>query len=848
MIRMKQAGRTGLFFLFIMVSPAIGQTTILSDSLSWVRTGGPPGGLGYDIRYNYNDISIWYVTDAFSGVSISTDRGTTWQPANTGIQAELGPTGDWIPIFCLTVDPLDPQIVWAGTQWTGRIYKSIDGGYTWTEKDNGVSILYDKLSFRGFTIDPRSSDIVYAMGETTRNDPNPDETGGQIYKTTDGGETWKLIWDGGMPSALTRYLWTDPRDPDRLYVSTGIFDRPAVPNDTIPDLYDGLGVLKSTDGGMTWSALDTANGLEMLHIGSLAMHPEHPDTLLAAAGHLLLSPATEYVLQQGYSPAGIYRTADGGDNWTRVLEPPLSRPNEAFSAVEYSTSYPNIVYAGSEKAVYRSEDSGETWELVSGGDDGWGPPGVLANWPIDFQCDPEDPYRLFANNYLGGNFLSTDGGQSWVNASQGYTGAILMDVAVDPENPARVYAVGRTGIWRSDRSGDAWYGLRYGDGERIAASEWYAIETDPSDPSHILAGGKNGIILLESFDGGMNWDYRWSMFDMWPPEVVLQETENMMPTTIVFAPSNPSIVYAGGANQSSAQLHENAIIPAVGLLISQDGGHTWQVCSNDSVNDLAVFDLAVDPTDAAAVYMAAEDGLYMTPDGGISWSHLQILQYGGMVRAVEVSPFDADHILAALEGFGVYVSTDGGQQWQSGVAGLEPNGSIHDIVFDPTNPVIVYVSDYFSGVYRSNDGGMSWTQMNNGLSTRSVTGLAISGDGQHLYTATNGGGVFRLDLSGVAPTNVISSSQPPPHFELNQNYPNPFNAQTTIFYRIRSRSRVVIRIYDILGRRVETLVEKIEEPGRHTVVWNAGDLPSGVYLCRLEAGDYSKTIRLLMMK
>ena len=82
------------------------------------------------------------------------------------------------------------------------------------------------------------------------------------------------------------------------------------------------------------------------------------------------------------------------------------------------------------------------------------------------------------------------------------------------------------------------------------------------------------------------------------------------------------------------------------------------------------------------------------------------------------------------------------------VAGLEPNGSMHDIVFDPTNPSVVYASDIYSGVYRSTDSGEIWTKINSGLQSRATRGLTISADGQHLYVGTNEDGVLRLDLSG----------------------------------------------------------------------------------------------------
>ena len=147
------------------------------------------------------------------------------------------------------------------------------------------------------------------------------------------------------------------------------------------------------------------------------------------------------LLEEGNSPAGIYRTNDGGDTSTHVVEPPADRPNEEFSAVEFCTSDPNIAYAGSAAAIYRSTDAGVTWTQMTPSDV-WGPPGVRAGWPIDLQCDPRDTNRLFANNYQGGAFFSEDGGATWINTSQGYTGAQVFTVVVDPHNSARAYVMG----------------------------------------------------------------------------------------------------------------------------------------------------------------------------------------------------------------------------------------------------------------------------------------------------------------------------------------------------------------------------------------------------------------------
>jgi len=166
-----------------------------TQTLSWVRTGGPHGGVGYDIRMRPDNPDDLMVTDNRSGVSISTDGGGTWKPSNEGIRSRAGSSGDAIPVFCLTIDPINPNIVWAGTQNMRGMYRSTDGGRTWVQKDRGV-VEKNGITFRGFTVDPRDSKTVYAAAEISssvwagqpRTGQMFDLVRGVVYKTTDGGE------------------------------------------------------------------------------------------------------------------------------------------------------------------------------------------------------------------------------------------------------------------------------------------------------------------------------------------------------------------------------------------------------------------------------------------------------------------------------------------------------------------------------------------------------------------------------------------------------------------------------------------------------------------------------------
>ena len=153
-------------------------------------------------------------------------------------------------------------------------------------------------------------------------------------------QSWRLIWEGDN---LARYIWIDPRDSDRLYVSTGIFDRDAAFSDVLNGIWGGVGILRSDDGGETWTVLDEKNGLGGRYIPSLYMHPKNPDMLLAA------------VTGTGDSP-GAYLTRDGGDTWQLVLPMPAGIGAEA---VEIAEKNPDIWYVAAESRIWRSDDAGE---------------------------------------------------------------------------------------------------------------------------------------------------------------------------------------------------------------------------------------------------------------------------------------------------------------------------------------------------------------------------------------------------------------------------------------------------------------------------------------------------------
>jgi photosystem II stability/assembly factor-like uncharacterized protein len=726
----------------------------------WVRLGGPLGGLGYDIRMRPDDPDVMYVTDANAGIHISTDDGQTWFPSNEGITARAGESGSLIPAFCVTIDPNNYDVIWAGMQTVGQVYRSADGGYTWERRDEGIGE-GQGLSVRGITVEPGNSDVVYAAGEISswiwagkEIRGFFDLTRGVVFKSTDGGGHWEAIWRGDN---LARYVWIDPHDVDTIYVSTGIFDRDAANSDPVSwrqgnPLPGGVGIQKSTDGGTTWMPIN--EGLENLYVGTLFMHPEDPDILLAGAGAL-------YSYGKG---SGIYLTTDGGAHWKLVQRTPDGSP---ITSVEFALSSPNIAYAGGSNHFYRSENGGHTWKLLLRANGRWGPVGVNPGFPIDFQVDPRNPLRIFANNYGGGNFLSEDGGETWISASTGYSGADIRGLAVHPENPAVVFAIGRSGPFASVDGGVHWRGLSPENLPPLSGGE--AIVIDPHDPDRVLMADSGLTHIYWSADGG--WSWQEAQYDRaTTPEEVGFDLGLGGLVAAALSPAQPARVYGGFGHDTCSGTGEACQSKVqFSVITSDDGGRTWQRQTDVPGDGLPVSAMVAHPADPATAWLAMPaGGVYRTENGGVTW----VPSMGGLeskqVMRLAMDPQNPAVLYAGLYANGVFKSTDGGITWQRSSAGMDPNEPIFALVVDPVRSNVVYVGSLRSGVFVSQDGGETWRTLNQGLHARTVHGLAIAADGQTLYAATHGDGVYRLStlsqaqFDALAPAPTATSAPAPP--------------------------------------------------------------------------------------
>lgn len=700
--------------------------------LTWVKTGGPIGGLGYDVRYG-TSTDVMYVTDNFSGVNKSQDGGKTWFASNRGITGRFGASGDAVPVFTLTVDPNNANIVWAGLKDAKGLYKSTNAGQTWTEVTPNITEA--QFVFRGVTIQEGNSDIVYAQGELPMNNPGKvhDRVRGRIYRSADGGATWESIWDGDN---LVRYVFIHPHNEELLFASLGIFDREANDSecDLTPPFHGTGGVLKLEKQGSGWDSWFMNNDLTDMFVGTLAMHPYDPDIMLAGAGNTACS---RYEKPPGVwnMTGGVFLTTDGGANWTKTLA------NDTITAVEFSPNDPDIAYAGGQHKIYRSEDGGVNWSPISGLNYDWGPPGAPAGFPIDFVVEPDSnpgmPEIIFANNYGGGNVKSIDGGVTWTVASTGYTGATILDVAINPQKPHYVYSAGRSGIFLSKDGGTSWQGLSTPPANLAST---YAVAVKPDEPNVLLASQELLGQLYRSVDSGETWSKVFTVPNVVPGVDLYQYGLK----SIEFAPPpNSHVVYAG-ACRGSVAIANSANKKSEGIFKSTNGGVTWERASDLLTEDKCIASIAIHPNNPNIVYIAVPyGGVYKTSNGGLNWSLMSGLPTD--MRVVAIHPTNPNTVYAGGIQGGVYRTTNGGiTPWSALKTGMEPNDPIQALVFDPGNPDILWAGSRATGIYRWVPNEGRWTHVNSGLTTRSTEALAISPDGQLLYSASAGEGIFRM--------------------------------------------------------------------------------------------------------
>ena len=484
----------------------------LFSGLQWRLIGPFRGGRAVAVTGVPGDGTIFYFGSVDGGVWKTTDAGVTWTPVFDGQPvASIG---------ALEVAPSDPKVVYVGSGESDiraalssgdGVYKSTDGGATW--KNVG---LRDSKHISRIAVDPRNADVVYVGVLGHAYGPNAERG---VYKSTDGGQTWTRVLDKG-PEIGVSDLAMAASAPNVLFAGTWKAHRP--PWSTYAPLQGpGGGLYRSTDSGATWAQL-TGHGL--------------PDGDWGRVGVAVAPDGKRvYAVIEAGKKSGLYRSDDGGDTWILANgDPRLTSRAWYFSRVTVDPNNPDVVYIPN-VALYRSEDGGKTISILRGapgGDD------YHQLW-----IDPKDSSRLILGTDQG-TTISLNYGKTWSSWYNQPT-AQFYHVITDNEFPYHVYGAQQdTGAAGVPNRTD--HGL-------ITARDWFMVgggesgwlAPDPSDPNIIFATGVYGSVVRFDRRTSLSQDIGpWPMANF-ASEINDRKYRDPWTPMLVFSPVEKHALYLG---------------------------------------------------------------------------------------------------------------------------------------------------------------------------------------------------------------------------------------------------------------------------------------------------------------
>jgi photosystem II stability/assembly factor-like uncharacterized protein len=583
----------------------------------------------------------------------------------------------------------------------------IAGVNRWTPADLGQANSVGDLA-----ADHSNSEVAYV------------HTRAGIYKTADGGRTWRAVNDGlPDPTSVFSLIVTD----DALYVTIGntvfgswdggehwqrrgslgsVFITVLAFDSRAKTLIAGTsgGVFYSTDSGATWvnpptpsfpgsiSALVVSSNAALLEVraGQFAVHgsirstdggktwqksPTNVDFLFADAS----SPAI-----YGMTGGLVSVTDDVGDTWTKIPQPQADLLIASMVPTDWG------FYAATNRGVYRYERTTQKWSLAGHADAVHG-----------LAIAGSATRRLFAAP-SNGVITMTEGDDDWKSANDGLPTAAAEDVAISNSEPATAYAATSVGVFRTENAGQNWT-------PTTVAADGVAISPSSSQVVYGLSS-----TVLRTSDSGATW----------------KSVTPSHATRLAIAQSDPSTVYAALAD---------------GIAKSVDGGDTWSSIMSGMTFDyydwyygFQATSLTVDPSHASTAYLGRYSGLYKTTDGGASWQNVAPQQ---ILTGLVIDPMDSSTLYAGAWDRGVRKSVDQGLTWAP--AGLV-NKQIESVAVDGSH---VYATTSDGHIYRSYDGGQRWDGFEEGLGNGRVSRIAVDPGGSLLYAATNAG-LYQYQIGG----------------------------------------------------------------------------------------------------
>ena len=700
----------------------------LTGKLEWRSAGPYIGGRVVTVDGVSSRANLFYMGTVGGGVWRSTDYGISWYNLTDGKLP-----GSSSSIGAVAVAPSNPKILYVGTgesdiradMITGDgIYKSTDGGKSWR-----YAGLRDTHTISNMVIDPHDPDIVYASSMGHVFAPNPERG---VFKTTDGGKTWKkILFVDNKTGAID--LVMDPSNPDVLYAAMWqAFRTPWQLMSGGP----GSGIYKTTDGGAHWSNLSRNEGLPKGVLGRIGI------------GVSASNPNIVFALIQA-KEGGVFRSENGGEAWTRVNDEWMLRQRAFY----YMTIYvdpkdPRTVYAPQVDALWVSRDSGKFWAKLH---TPHGDNHVL--W-----INPANTQILLEGND-GGATVSTDGGKSWSTEHNQPTGQFY-HVNLDSQFPYHLYG--------AQQDEDSYEGPSASPSRRISLSAWHSVAygestfvvPQPDNPDITYGSGYYSIFLRYNMKIG-----EFASVSPWPDYQSGAASERLKyrfawTHPILFSPRQPKELLVGSQY----------------VLRSDDEGRTWQRMSpdltrNDRATELptggpidldqtgaevypSISALAVSPLNGQVIWAGSDDGLvHVTTDGGQQWKAVRPpeLPASSYISSIEPSYVDAATAYLSAQRYMwddfhpyVYKTADYGQHWTAIAAGLPADEYVFVIRQDPHDADLLFLGTK-STVYVSYDGGAEWQKLALNLPPVQVRDLRLNERQGQVAVATHGRSFWILD-------------------------------------------------------------------------------------------------------
>ena len=706
------------------------ETEKVSLSAFKFRNVGPAflSGRIADIAIHPNDENVWYVAVGSGGVWKTENAGTTWSPIfDKEVSYSIG---------CVAIDERNPSVIWVGTGENvgGRhvgygdgIYRSRDGGKTW---DNMGLKKSEHIS--EILIHPNNSDVVWVAVQG----PLWNKGGERgLYKTTDGGVNWKRVLGNSEWTGVTDIMM-DPRNPQVLYAAT--WDR----HRTVASFMGGgpgSGIHRSFDGGETWEKL--TNGLPKSNLGKtgLAISPQQPDVLYAA-------------IELDRTTGGVYRSEDRGSSWKKMSDAVSGATGPHYYQELYASPHKFDRLYLMNVRVLTSEDGGKTFKQLKEEKK------HSDNHAIVFKKDDPDYIMLGTD---AGIYESFDLAENWryiknLPLTQFYKVAVnnaepFYHIFGGTQDNGSVGGPSATDE-REGISNKHWYKTLFADGHQSATDPVYNdivyAETQQGGLHRVdLTSGEQVFVQPQAREGEPHERFNWDA-------PILVSPHN--PERLYFASyrvwksesrGNDWTPISGDLTRNE----ERITLPIMGRQQSWD--NAWDVGAMSNYNTIT--SLSESPLKEGLIYAGTDDGfIQVTANGGANWTPIPVTQLGlpnrSFVNDIKADLFDENTVYVALDNhkegdFNPYLfkSTDQGATWTSISGDLPKRTLVWRLVQDHVNKNLLFAATEF-GVYVSLNGGEQWQKLP-GTPTISFRDLVIQKRENDLVAASFGRGFYVLD-------------------------------------------------------------------------------------------------------